>query len=85
MTDLAGRAGIVTGGSRGIGRLIATALGGEGASIAIVFYEHVKAAHEVMGMLQEQGSQVVLIQADVAAPDAPRSDRRSNIGSLRPD
>jgi acetoacetyl-CoA reductase len=47
-----------------------------------VFKEHTKAAHEVMGMLQEQGSRVVLIQADVAAPDAPAQIVEAALGQF---
>jgi 3-oxoacyl-[acyl-carrier protein] reductase len=44
---LEGRIAVVTGGSRGIGRAIALALGTHGASVAFNYLENVAAAHEV--------------------------------------
>ena len=48
---LEGRIAVVTGGSRGIGRAIALALGTHGASVAFNYLENVAAAHEVQSEL----------------------------------
>src|SRR3990172_2658583 len=52
---LEGRVAVVTGGSRGIGRAIAIALGTQGASVAFNFLQNVSAAGEVEANLAAVG------------------------------
>jgi len=52
---LEGRVAVVTGGSRGIGRAIALALGARGASVAFNFRENASAAREVEANLSLAG------------------------------
>lgn len=52
---LEGRTAVVTGGSRGIGRAIALALGTEGASVAFNYLENETAAREVKTELSSTG------------------------------
>jgi len=52
---LQGRVAVVTGGSRGIGRAIAIALGNQGASVAFNFLQNVSAAGEVEANLAAVG------------------------------
>ncbi len=53
---LEGRIAVVTGGSRGIGRATALALGAHGASVAFNYLENVAAAHEVESELSSLSS-----------------------------
>lgn len=65
---LEGRTALVTGGSRGIGRAIATALAQEGADVAINFQSNEVAAAEVMEEIQRMGRRAILARADVSDP-----------------
>lgn len=68
---LAGKTALVTGGSRGIGRAIALALGRRGARVAVHYNAASEAADEVVGLIQAAGGQAWTLQADLADPEAP--------------
>lgn len=68
--SLAGKTALVTGGSRGIGRAIALALGRRGAHVAVHYNAQVGAADEVVGKIQAAGGQAWAVQADLADPHA---------------
>ena len=61
-----GRVALVTGGSRGIGRAIVSALAAEGAKVAFVYASNTAAAEELVASIESQGGQVLAIQADVS-------------------
>jgi 3-oxoacyl-[acyl-carrier protein] reductase len=63
--DLSGRAAIVTGGSRGIGRAIAIALAECGARVAVSYVANAAAAEESASLVRSQGSECITVQADV--------------------
>jgi 3-oxoacyl-[acyl-carrier protein] reductase len=68
-----GKAALVTGASRGIGRAIAVRLAGEGANIIVNYRVEVDAANQLAEELKSLGSQATVVQADVAqAPDVER-------------
>ncbi len=69
MGALAGRAALVTGASRGIGRAIAIELGRQGARVAVNFREQAEAAAAVADEIARLGSEAITIQGDVASPD----------------
>src|SRR5512132_1429823 len=62
---LKGRTALVTGGSRGIGRAIALALGEEGADVAINYVSSEKGARDVAETITKMGRRAMLAQADV--------------------
>ena len=66
MSELQGKIAVVTGGSRGIGRAIALALGGAGARVAVTCTQQRRAAEEVMAALKDMGGEGRVYQFDVA-------------------
>ena len=66
MSTLAGKVAIVTGGSRGIGRGIAIELGKRGAKVIVNYNTSIDAANEVVGLIQQAGSDALAVQADVS-------------------
>jgi glucose 1-dehydrogenase len=62
---LTGRAALVTGASRGIGRAIAVELARMGANVAINYARHREEAMDVAAEIERIGSDAMVIQADV--------------------
>lgn len=71
--SLEGRAALVTGGSRGIGRAAARALGALGADVAITYRERRSAAEETLTALEAAGVRAAALQADLTDPEAARA------------
>jgi 3-oxoacyl-[acyl-carrier protein] reductase len=67
---LDGRVALVTGGSRGIGRACALALGDAGAAVAIGYSVNPQAADEVATLLRGAGGRAVTLGADLEDPGA---------------
>ncbi len=73
MFDLTDKVALVTGGSRGIGRAISLALAERGASVALNYVSHEKAAQDVVKQITDRGGKAVAIQGDVSkSEDAKR-------------
>ena len=68
--DLKGRVAVVTGGSLGIGRATAIALGKAGADVVVNYRSHPEAAQEVVETIQKAGGKAEAFQADVSDLDA---------------
>lgn len=68
-----GKAAIVTGASRGIGREIALLLGKEGARVAVNYSGSKEKADEVVGLIQEAGGEAFAIQANVSDADSVKN------------
>jgi 3-oxoacyl-[acyl-carrier protein] reductase len=66
MIDFRGRIALVTGGSRGIGRATAIALGKAGANVAINFLTQEDAANEVALEIKNIGCNASIFQGDVS-------------------
>ena len=63
--DLTGKAAIVTGASRGIGRAIALCLAARGAGVMVNYAARQEAAAEVAALINDSGGRAVIFQADV--------------------
>ncbi len=66
MDDLHGKAALVTGAGRGIGRAVAAGLARAGSHVAINYYTREKEALETLALVRETGQRGVLVQADVS-------------------
>ena len=70
MIDLSGKAAIVTGGSRGIGKAIALRLAEQGADVCFSYRGNAAAAQETAAELTALGRKGLARQADVTDPEA---------------
>ena len=70
MIDLSGKAAVVTGGSRGIGKAIALRLAQQGADVCFSFRGNADAAAASVGEIEALGRRAQSVQADVTQPDA---------------
>ena len=67
-----GKVALVTGGTRGIGKTIATMLAREGACVAVNYLRRRGPADETVAELQAMGAQVMAVKADVRDRDRVR-------------
>ncbi len=72
MTGLDGKAALVTGGSRGIGRAIAERLAGDGAEVVLSYAANEDAAAEVVAVITAAGGKAHAVAADLREPGAAR-------------
>ncbi|GLK84308.1 SDR family NAD(P)-dependent oxidoreductase [Ancylobacter defluvii] len=70
---LAGKAALVTGGSRSIGAAIARRLAADGASVAITYNASPEKARQVVADIEAAGGRAIAIAADAGAPEAVRA------------
>jgi gluconate 5-dehydrogenase len=70
--DLLGRAALVTGSSRGIGRAIALALAKAGATVAVHGKSRSEALEEALGLVAELSPSAVAVVGDLAEADGAR-------------
>ena len=70
MSAIAGKAALVTGGSRGIGRAIALRLAAEGADVALTYASAGDKALAVVGEIEATGRRGLALQAEAADPHA---------------
>src|SRR5512134_911586 len=66
MAQFEGKVAVVTGGSRGIGRAIALALGRAGARVAVTCVHQHEAAADVVQAVRQMGSDGQVYQFDIA-------------------
>jgi 3-oxoacyl-[acyl-carrier protein] reductase len=67
MFDLTGKAALITGGSRGLGRAISLAFARQGADVAVNYLGNELAAEEVVGAIKAIGCNAIAIQGDTSA------------------
>jgi len=85
MSEFAGRAAIVTGGSRGIGRAIVEELARRGANVAFSFSKNAEMANQLVEQIQSAGGRARAFQADVtdfAAAESMVKAVKSEFGSI---
>lgn len=70
MAPLQGKAAVVTGGSRGIGRAIVERLARDGADVVFTYARNADAAAEVVRMTKDAGAVVHAVRCDLADPGA---------------
>ena len=68
--DLAGKAALIVGGTRGIGAAISRRLAADGAAVAMIHLSRTDEAAALAAALQATGAQALAIAADVADPAA---------------
>ena len=71
MGVLSGKTALVTGGSRGIGRAAALALGKAGAQVLVHYGRARKEAEEMAEQIRAAGGRADVVTADLSAPDGP--------------
>ena len=62
---LEGRVALVTGAQQGIGKAVAEAMGREGASVVVQYFDDTDAANEVAALVRSYGPDAVVVQGDV--------------------
>jgi 3-oxoacyl-[acyl-carrier protein] reductase len=67
--ELEGKAAIVTGGTRGIGRAIALDLAASGADVALNYHKSASLAAELADTIRGMGRRALAVQADVSSFD----------------
>lgn len=82
MGDFAGRAALVTGGSRGVGKAVALELARRGADVALVYRSSRALAEETRREIAALGVEALALQADVADAEAAAAAVSTAIGSL---
>lgn len=83
-TTLRGRTALVTGGSRGMGRAIATKLARQGATVAFSYRKDGDAAREVVAEIEAFGGRAVPIAGDLRAPGTAGDLARRAVAEVGP-
>ena len=69
MLSLDGKAALVTGGGRGIGRAVSVLFGRLGARVAVNYVRDEAAARQTAASVEQAGGQALAVRADVSVPD----------------
>lgn len=84
--SIAGKAAIVTGGTGGIGRAIATRLVREGALVAVTYHSAEEAARAWVEEMEASDGRAVALRLDLRDPSAPQAvfeEARERLGEIR--
>jgi enoyl-[acyl-carrier protein] reductase III len=85
MPDFQGKAALITGGTRGLGRAIALALAGRGAIVAMNYRRNEEAAAQALAEVRKLSPRSILVKADMedeAAVRAMVAQTASELGRL---
>jgi 3-oxoacyl-[acyl-carrier protein] reductase len=82
LIDLSGRAALVTGGSRGIGRAVVMRLAGQGADVVFSYRGNEEAAASCVAEIEALGRKAFAVQADVTDPAAAEALVAAAVESL---
>jgi len=82
MIDLTGKAAVVTGGSRGIGRAIVLRLAEQGADVAFSYRGNEAAAAETAAAVEALGRRAVVTAGDVTRPEAANALIAAALGAF---
>jgi glucose 1-dehydrogenase len=80
--ELKGQVALVTGAARGIGRATAVALARAGADVVVNYYDNRAEAEEVAREVRQAGTRALLLQGDVADPQAVEALVASTMAEL---
>lgn len=80
--DLSGRAALVTGASRGIGKAVALLLAEAGADVLVAAGSRDSDAREVAGSIEAMGRRSGTVTGDLADPETPRNYVQACIDAL---
>lgn len=67
--NLEGKIALVTGGAKGIGKAISTALAANGAGISVNYLSSQREANELVEQFRANGIKAVAVKADIAVPE----------------
>jgi enoyl-[acyl-carrier protein] reductase III len=73
MADFEGKAALITGGTRGLGRAIAIALAGRGAMVAMNYRRNEEAASQALAEVRKLSPRSILVKADMEDEAAVRA------------
>ena len=79
--DHSGRVAFVTGAGSGIGRAIATRLGGEGAAVAVADLQ-IGGAEATVATIEERGGRAIAIELDVRTPASAEAARDATLDAF---
>jgi 3-oxoacyl-[acyl-carrier protein] reductase len=82
MIDLTGKAALVTGGSRGIGKAIGLRLARQGADVAFSYRGNAEAAKATAAEIESIGTKALAIQGDVKDPESAEAVVRAAIDAF---
>ncbi len=69
--SLEGRAALVTGGSRGIGKAACLALAERGAAVVVHYHSHAQGAEAIVSAIRQNGGLAYAVQGDLTLPETP--------------
>lgn len=76
------RVALVTGGSRGIGRAVCSALAAQGTAVAVHYRSQKASADQIVANIQQSGGAAIAIQGDLAEAAVPGQLVEQTISSL---